>query len=438
MHFVRREFCFPEPLERALRGHFWAGRTPTARELGVLQRALGQLWPLLAKDRGQVAPPERTLGRRDPEWAQSSRDNYDVSGHYSGLGALTDAYAAYYLPANALKLSLVLEEAFLFGLPLTATGGEGLRWMDVGSGPGTAFWGLAWWAAQRGVDFGFLGLEQSNAFLKIAASLSSELLSEPLLRKHARSVRWERFKHGKPGSQSLLDLVRSLEPQVLSMMNSVGELMPDLAARGHSLEELVAELARASSKDGKPRWLVVVEPGSRAASRELLELREKLRALESVRVWLPCLDARPCGALARPEDWCHEEAAMVFPDWMNELGAGAGLRKEAMLFSYLVLSVGRHPEPPPRWPSSGARVVSQTMREKGLTQCFLCTQAGKRKARVLNSRVTERNEAFTRAVRGQVFDSVELGEKGDVGGFADFLVDDRRLLELDPIVFPPR
>src|SRR5262245_50220597 len=146
MHFLRRPFAYPAELDQAMRRHFFGGARPAAAELKPFAKALEQLWPLLAQQRGQ----------------QSSK-------HYSGMRSAAAAYAAYYLPANAMKLPLILEEAQLFGLPIAR---GPLRWLDVGSGPGTALWGLAWWASHRGVRFEFTGLEQSQEFVKLAGELS--------------------------------------------------------------------------------------------------------------------------------------------------------------------------------------------------------------------------------------------------------------------------
>ena len=417
MHFARRPFELPEPMSEALLSHFWNGAAPNVGARRSLAHALGELWPALALGRGQT---------------ETGVTGAEVR-HYSGSKSCADAYGAYYLPSNAMKLPLILEEARAFGLPLGASGDGPTRWLDVGCGPGTAFWGLAWWASQRGSPIAYTGLEQSAQFLALADALARALRGK--LPSGFLGARWESFQHGRR-ENILTEKIRTLKPHVVSFMNSIGEMAPATEQRSTWLGEVVDSLARvakASDGDGAPRWLVVIEPGSKAASRELLALRESLRAREDVQVWLPCLSARPCGALERPDDWCHEEAAMQFPDWLNALGADAGLRKEAVLFSYLVCSVGVHPATPAAWPVAGKRVVSQMMKEKGLTHCFLCTAEGKRKARVLNSRSSPANEQFTGAVRGQVFSEVELGEKGDVESF----VDAGATTELDVTVFPP-
>ncbi|MBI3544867.1 MAG: hypothetical protein HY075_16465 [Deltaproteobacteria bacterium] len=394
MHFLRRPFAFPAELDRALQRHFFGGAEPSPAALKPLARSLEQLWPQLARERGQRA-----------------------SKHYSGARPSAEAYAAYYLPANAMKLPLVLEEARVFGLSIGAPAGTRTRWLDVGSGPGTAYWGLAWWARCRGFDVELSGLEQSPEFVALAGALARALTAE--LAAGQPAPRWDVFRHGGGKGASLVDRIAASKPHVVSMMNSIGEMAPDGAERGAWIGEVAGALAAAARSDGAPRWLVVVEPGSKAATRELLELRESLRSREDARIWLPCLSARRCGALERPDDWCHEESAVEFPKWMDGLGAAAGLRKEAVLFSYLVCSFGVHPAEPAGWPGTGARVVSQRMKEKGLTQCFLCTTDGKRKARVLDSRRTAANEAFVESARGQVFADVQLDAKGDVQSFTD-------------------
>lgn len=407
MHFIREGFSFPAPLANALVKQFFGGQAPSAAMLKKSAAALKRLWPVLAKDRGQKGE----------------------SKHYSLDRGFAETYASYYLPVNLMKPAMILEEMKLSGLGLHGA----IRWIDVGTGPGTAFWGAAWWAAHRDVELEFWGLEQSKEFISLASGLSRTLTAElapARLRSH-----WELFTQGK--SKALTDWIRQVNPQVLSMMNSVGEMEADLSKRAEWISAVVDELSTCGQKSGEPRWLILIEPGSKAASRELSELRQTLRdragSRKDVKIWLPCLSERPCGVLDKPDDWCHEEAQVQFPEWLNELGAEAGLRKEAVIFSYMVVSVGVHPPEPAEWPGRGMRVVSQMMREKGLTQCFLCTAEGKKKARVLNSRVTAENEAFVERGRGQIYKSVELSEKGDVVKFEDCAM----AREPDPTVFPP-
>jgi len=161
--------------------------------------------------------------------------------------------------------------------------------------------------------------------------------------------------------------------------------------------------------DGRTRFLLIVEPGSRESSRELATLKDELQNKKLGEVLFPCLDARACGALSKPHDWCHEEAACDFPDWLNELGSGAGLRKESMLFSYALIRISN-----PKAPGEELRIVSQRLERKGQVECYLCTREGKRPVRVQRSKSNAANEFFLESVRGDLWLNARIGEKNDV------------------------
>lgn len=371
MFFAPGAVPFPDslaaPLERAL----WPG--DRASLLARRQEALRRLWPRLAKNRGQESG----------------------SGHYSFQREEADAYAAYYLPANCLKPALVLEEAFLLGCdPMPASES---RWLDLGTGPGTAWWGLAWWCAKRGKKCSFTGWDQSPAFQKIAQGLTA---SRPFPLPAT-------FLAGK---EDPLALVKRIKPTHVSLMNSAAEIWPDPAARESALSALLKELAQLERADGQARFLLVVEPGSRDSSRELAALKDKLQA-GGPRVLLPCLDDRACGALADARDWCHEEVACDFPHWLNELGSGAGLRKESVLFSYALLAASGKSS---LGLEAGWRLVSQRMERKGQVECRLCTRSGKVPVRVQRSKATPENEFFLSSGRGEIWREAKVGEKTDL------------------------
>ncbi|RZA04772.1 MAG: hypothetical protein EOP11_14345, partial [Proteobacteria bacterium] len=148
MFFAGDEIAFPPELDRALAQGLWKGGPDKA----VLKRrgaALNLLWEKLAKRRGIKAEGET---------------------HYSFKKEEAEAYASYYLPANALKPAFILEEAFLTGIdPLPA--GEAI-WLDCGTGPGTAYWGLQFWCGKRNKKLQFHGWDQSSLFTELGASLA--------------------------------------------------------------------------------------------------------------------------------------------------------------------------------------------------------------------------------------------------------------------------
>lgn len=355
MFFAREEILFPEELSHALK----PAQKPAA---------LDRLWEKLAKGRGQVAEGEK---------------------HYSFSRSEAEAYASYYLPANALKTALVLEEAHLLGVDVL---GENAHWLDFGTGPGTAYWGLAWLARARNRALKFTGWDQSNLFTDIASRLA------------AKSPFPARANFLAGGKEDTIALTRRLQPTHVSFVNSIAEIYPNPTKRLEACRTLLRILSDASAKDGRPRYLLIIEPGSRESSRELSELKDALKAP----VMLPCLGERACGALAKPTDWCHEEVACRFPDWLNEMGESAGLRKESVLFSYALIPVGGSAS------LAGSRVVSQRLERKGQVECWLCTAEGKKFARVQRSKAPADAGLILNACRGDIFSSLSLAEKGDL------------------------
>jgi hypothetical protein len=155
--------------------------------------------------------------------------------------------------------------------------------------------------------------------------------------------------------------------------------------------------------------LLLLEPGAQKSSRRLLALRDLLRADFSQ--MLPCLSNRSCGALAKEGDWCHEEVDCHFPLWHQWLGENASLRKEAMLFSYLLLPLFTLNS---SWRENYWRMVSQRLERKGQTEAWFCTEMGKISARVQRSKITAENEKFLEIKRGDLSPPLSLSEKNDI------------------------
>jgi len=304
--------------------------------------------------------------------------------HYSSQKDFVQLYASYYLPANLLKASLVLEEAFLQGVDLM---GPNCRWLDIGTGPGTALWGAHWWAKQREKQFDFLGLDQSTQFTTIATSLAQSL--------GAKQAKFEK-------AQKVLDRVDSYRPTVISFMNSFTEIYPTLKAKKEALQT-IARKARASKQTIR---LIIIEPGTMESSRALAEAKD---SLDEHKILFPCLDNRKCGALERPKDWCHEEVACEFPDWLNKIGQTVNMKKDALIFSYLIVEFGSAPTS-----NTQARVVSQRLERKGQVECWICTEKGKVFARSQRSKSTVPQDPVLHCNRGDIWENWELGPKGDL------------------------
>lgn len=389
----------PSSLDRAL--------VETLKQRGVsfdgLRQALKELWPKLAADQGQ-----RTKGAL----------------HYAEVDQLVSAYMAYYLPANVMKIPLVLSEARYFGVRLPPS----WRWLDLGSGPGTAVMGAMLWRGQFADDSSnskdyYYSLDRSKKFLDIQRQLFSRYLSQESSKCNGKRPRSQppEFEFGNMDYYALGETLRRWRPTVVSFANTLVEAQGEQAqqARAELVQSLAQEMLVLSEKDHVARYMIMVEPGSKSSSRSLLSLKDSVFTKNNLgHLLLPCLSHRPCGALVRADDWCHEAVECDFPQWHQDLGAAAGLNKEQLLFSYLLWST--HPPDAGAagaWPHHGARVVSQRMEEKGLTKCYICTENGKKTVRVRHSKVTDRNQAFLSLERGAVLTAIDANEKGDVTAF---------------------
>lgn len=179
----------------------------------------------------------------------------------------------------------------------------------------------------------------------------------------------------------------------------------DLVVIGSVLNELAADVRRrlvehalaAVAPDGA---VIIIEPALRETSRALHQLRDDILRAGGAFVFAPCTrQGAPCPALARAEDWCHEDRAVELPPRTAELARLTHLRDNGLKFSYLVLRAS----PLPLVGAAGAwRVVSAPLAAKGKHEVFGCSDAGRVPLRLLRRNRSEANRAFERARRGDV------------------------------------
>ncbi|HQR31023.1 MAG TPA: small ribosomal subunit Rsm22 family protein, partial [Anaeromyxobacteraceae bacterium] len=143
----------------------------------------------------------------------------------------------------------------------------------------------------------------------------------------------------------------------------------------------------------------------------LLEVRDLLVA-RGAAVRAPCLFRGPCPALVRPTDWCHAERPVEVPPVVEEIGRRAGLRKEAVKMSYLVLAPpGEGWREPP--PGRVFRIVSEPLPSKGRLRYMGCGPEGRMGLALQEKDVTATNRAFERLLRGDVVEVTETEPRGD-------------------------
>jgi SAM-dependent methyltransferase len=177
----------------------------------------------------------------------------------------------------------------------------------------------------------------------------------------ARAFAAERVQAEFPGLQVEVELPE--EPvDVLLVSHVLGEL----AEEGR--EPLLALAERA----GASLW---VEPGSRASSRALGAVRERLRATHDVLA--PCPHQAPCGALARSDAWCHffaRPAPEAFTEgkWA-EFARELGIDLRSLPYSFLALSRRGALAVPP---SPTVRLLGRPRLTRGRAELEICRAEG--------------------------------------------------------------
>jgi ribosomal protein RSM22 (predicted rRNA methylase) len=279
-----------------------------------------------------------------------------------------------------------------------------LRVLDVGAGLGAMTWGLARAldaAGARGVIDATWVDEDAQAL-----ELGAAVFRERGGREGAMELRLRPLRGPLTATAELGRFDAVLLGNVLSELD-VGA--PEALRLARHVELVGSLLERHTAVDGV---LVVVEPALRDRSRHLHRVRDALAAA-GVRIFAPCLHAAPCPALVCDADWCHEDVPVDLPAWLAPVARAAGLRREGLTFSYLVLSRGEARLADAAHAPLGAarlRVVSDTMRSKGKREAFLCGELAHAgalapaRARVmrLDRDESPENAAWARLRRGDV------------------------------------
>ncbi len=238
--------------------------------------------------------------------------------------------------------------------------------------------------------------DRSARALAAARRLASEL-GEPISTRE-----WDPQRRG-----GLSGFAGGRRFDLVTLGHVVNELFQGEGAatrRAALLEEALGLLSPGGS-------VVVIEPALRETSRELLEVRDLLVA-RGVAVRAPCLFRGACPALVRPTDWCHAERPVEPPPLVEEIGRRAGLRKEAVKMSYLVLAPKDEAwrDPPP---GLIFRIVSEPLPSKGRLRYMGCGPDGRKGLALQEKDVTVRNGAFERLLRGDVVAITSVEPRGD-------------------------
>jgi hypothetical protein len=280
------------------------------------------------------------LDRARPGWADDSAlvaEARRMSEGYTERRVTTpanraEAYLAYFAPRTVAAMARVA--------PLVPF--DGVRVLELGSGTGAA------------------------SLVCALAGAKALTLCEPLL--DARQTA-HRLLTGLADVEQREKISRSPGAEVALAAFSWGEIFPDTAPRD-ALDQVERLAPRA-------RDLVILEPGDRASSRRVLELRAA--ALDAGwRALAPCPHEAACPALERAHDWCHTFVDRALPERFAAFARQVGRDPDRMALTYLVLS-----KRPDARPSGGARVLSGARVEKGRARAAVCAAEGVRSVQAL-------------------------------------------------------
>jgi SAM-dependent methyltransferase len=331
-----------------------------------------------------------------------------IGARYFDNPVLIAAYAAYFLPVNFAKVQILLNE-----LPTDWAFRDSLSVLDVGSGPGTASLAVLDWLDSRGCMnhplMQVTAIDHSKAALLEARRLWTAYQRKPSAGKASLLTSVEQVENLI--HRDLGKAVLSGAPFDLIMVaNCLNELFHELSDADELRAAVLERLLTLLKPDGT---LMVVDPALRSTARALHRTRDRLLSDGACTVYSPCLHELSCPALAKADDWCHEERSWEPPGWIAELDEALGFIKDALKFSYVLLRkdgrtiVLRSPDT--------YRVVSELRVFKGEKRAWLCNERGRLEVGRLDRKATTSNADFDAWERGSLVQIDRIVRK-DHGG----------------------
>lgn len=309
-----------------------------------------------------------------------TRERELAGAKYMDDPALLGAYLLFYWPVSYAQSRSLLSE-----LPTRPR-----ALLDLGSGPGPlAFAGIDAGASET------IAADRSKPALELARQLAIA---------SSESLGTREWSPERPLPEGKFD--------VITMGHVLNELFSgDIQKRADLVEKVLERVKPGGS-------LVVMEPALRDTSRALLQVRDVLVA-KGYAVRAPCLFRGACPALVKPSDWCHAERQWRMPPLTEVLARTAGLHKESLKMSYLVLAPKGEAwaEPPP---GRVLRIVSEALEGKGRQRFMGCGPEGRIGLAMQDKHRNAGNEKFFHLNRGEVIRiGGEVEAKGDGAGLSD-------------------
>jgi len=341
----------------------------------------------------------------------------DFEASYLNDAGLRRAYGAYFLPVNLAKVQGLLDEmpASTFDPPVLE---EPTRVLDLGSGPGTGALAVLDWLRRH-------PLLSTRKLEVYCLDRSAQALTETnlLCAAYARLAKVEGFRLvtaeadlERGAGRAIAKMLGRPEPQpvfsVIILANCLNELFHGHRQPLKKQVDLLHDCAAWLAPNGT---IMILEPALRETARDLHLLRNDLLAQPDrhLRVYSPCLHDRPCPALVKETDWCHEERPWTPPAFVAAIDREVGFIKDALKFSYLLLRKdGERPAPDE---PSVYRVVSELRVMKGEKRAWLCNRTGRPEVGRLDRMQSPTNAPFDDWHRGAIVRIDQIVRKEHAG-----------------------
>ena len=341
-----------------------------------------------------------------------TRERAGVSARYLDDPALGAGYAAYFLPVNFAKIQILLSE-----MPNDWADRSAISVLDIGAGPGTASLAVLDWLSGRPrvnpTVLNVTALDHSKSALMEATRLWNNYGPGTLVGPAKLTTSVEQIE--TIGRQDLSHITRKKAPyDLIIIANCLNELFQDSADHDAQRATLLERVLSVLKQDGT---LMVVEPALRSTARALHRVRDRLLTQELCTVYSPCLHEKPCPALIKVDDWCHEERAWDPPEWISAFDRDVGLIKDALKFSYVLFRKdGRVIMP--RSPNV-YRVVSELRIFKGEKRAWVCNEQGRSEVGRQDRLATNSNGAFDAWHRGAIVQIDQIVRKEREGKLSE-------------------
>jgi len=349
----------------------------------VLLDAINELVEIERFSQERLARAVAELSRR------FTKDRGHLSRTYLDDGLLRAAYLRYFLPVNLAKIQLLLDE---MSAPQSV---KGFSVLDIGSGPGTAMLAVLDWWYQRKLPgaLSVTAVDSSSGALRQAG-----LLWDRYCRMASIQEAGLQTSVGDLERREWSEQVRQKGPfDLIILANCLNEIHTKGTDPIETKTGLVVECLSLLTPPGT---MMIVEPALRETSRALHQVRDRLLQEKCCTLYSPCLHEQNCPALAKADDWCHEERTWEPPVSIQEIDEEVGFIKDALKFSYLLLRKDGK-----TIVNRGAdvyRVVSELRELKGEKRAWLCNEHGRQEVGRQDRLASPHNEAFDQWHRGVI------------------------------------